>query len=221
MAARGRSWGGGGAAASGTTFTKNATTGFFEAAVGTETALALPADENGNAKANFGLRRDTLANLLTLAGLPGEISRPTDYQGIVCHTGQVGGAYYIGNDVYKINITDNPELIANQEVKIPRGFRTIVVGGKNEVPHANVVTAGGFSIVSESDLGGSRNDGSDTDLFRVLVTANMAAAPAISCVGIFLDLSTGDNYFEVSGTHNFGAAPSFPAIITAKTVSYG
>lgn len=210
-----------GSGGGGTTFTKNATTGFFEAVVGTETALALPADENGNAKANFGLRRDTLASLLSLAGLPGEISRPTDYQGIVCHTGQVGGAYYIGNDVYKINITNDPELIATQSVTIPRGFRTIVVGGKNEVPHASVVTAGGFAINLQSELGGSRSDGTDTDLFRLMILADMTSVPFIQLNAAGLDLSLGANYFEISSSADFGINSSIPTIITAKTVTYG
>lgn len=203
-----------------TTLTKNATTGFFEAVVGTETALALPADENGNAKANFGLRRDTLASLLSLAGLPGEISRPTDYQGIVCHTGQVGGAYYIGNDVYKINITNDPDLIATQSVTIPRGFRTIVVGGKNEVPHANVATAGGFAISLPGQSGGTRPDAVDTQVLTLILLYNSSSAPAIQFGNVILDLSSGNNYFEVTADYDFSLNSAFSTVITSKTVTY-
>lgn len=202
-------------------FKQNPTTGFAETIVDGKKYLALPSDSNGNAKANFSQRTDTLANLLTLAGLPGEISRPTDYQGVVCHTGQVGGAYYIGNDVYKVNVTNNPNLIAEQAISIPRGFRTIVIGGKNEIPHANIVTAGGFAINFQPEEGGSRNDLLDTVPCRLIVLANMTLAPNIQFGATLLDLTTGDNYFEILSNYDFSLNSSSSTTVVNKVVAYG
>ena len=206
---------------SGTTFTKNAATGFFEATIGAEKALALPADGNGNAKANLGMRRDTLANLLTLAGLPGEISLPTDYRGIVCHTGEVGGAYYVGNDAYMVDVTNNPQIAAEGLFTIPRGFRTVVLGPKGATPHATVVSNGGIGIGVQLTVGQSIYDGLNTSAFRIYITADLTSSPYVYFDSSGLtDLTGGINYLEFSSQFSVGVDTANATLITAKSVVY-
>lgn len=52
----------------------------------------LPLDANDNVLVNIGMRQNTLANLLALDGLPGEISVATDADALVVHTGVAGQA---------------------------------------------------------------------------------------------------------------------------------
>lgn len=52
----------------------------------------LPLDANDQVLANIGHRQNTLANLLTLDGVPGEISVATDVNALVAHTGVAGQA---------------------------------------------------------------------------------------------------------------------------------
>ena len=54
----------------------------------------LPVDNNGDVVANIGHRQNTLASLLALDGVDGEISLPTDKEGFVKHNGVVGGAKF-------------------------------------------------------------------------------------------------------------------------------
>lgn len=82
----------GGQPVGGSGFTLNPTTGLAETDVGGDTFVALPTNVQGQAVGEIGHRRNTLANLLTLAGVPGEISVPTDAAGVVIHNGVAGQA---------------------------------------------------------------------------------------------------------------------------------
>lgn len=76
----------------GSGFTLNPVTGLAETAVDGDVFVALPTNPAGQAVGEIGHRRNTLANLLTLAGVAGEISVPTDADGVVIHNGVAGQA---------------------------------------------------------------------------------------------------------------------------------
>lgn len=73
-------------------FTLNPTTGLAETTVDGDVFVALPTNPSGQAVGEIGHRQNTLANLLTLAGVAGEISVPTDNVGVVLHNGVAGQA---------------------------------------------------------------------------------------------------------------------------------
>lgn len=128
----------GGGSDGATTFTKNAATGFFEANIDGELAVALPTDESGNAKAQLVPRTGLLRDLITLAGLPGEIAKPTDMQGVVTFDGTVGGARYVGNDTMIVPL-DSPMFIAGPPgvtLNVPAGVGrlTLVPASNGQVP---------------------------------------------------------------------------------------
>ncbi len=153
MAARGRSWGGSGGGSGGTIFTKNAATGLFEATLNGEKFVALPADEQGNAKGQISSRTGTLSGLMSIAGNAGEIAKPTDMQGIVTYTGVQGGARYVGSDVFLIDLA-SPDWVVDDSgppeylgctFNAPAGVTNVALTGYPTAQQRNNLTS--FQVV--------------------------------------------------------------------------
>lgn len=78
---------------------------------------ALPLNEDDEIIANIGHRRNTLSNLLSLDGVPGEISIPTDVDGFVVHNGVAGQAKFYRR-------LDNDNTLGANSVAIGNGAST-------------------------------------------------------------------------------------------------
>lgn len=193
----------------GTTFTEHAPSGFARATVNGKTFVALPTDANGNARANIGGRRAPLATLMTLVGIPGEIATPTDFNGFVCYTGEAGGAFYVGNDAYYIDVTQP----TNQgTVVVPYGFKHFVVGPVGATPHDSVVTAGALDIQfsgeysigggttatnTEQNQAGFNVTGGVPGVVTLSITANMTSAGFVQLGNVAVDISDGSNHLVI------------------------
>lgn len=114
------------------------------ATVDGQEVVALPHRGGGAVGAIVGHRRGTLADLITLAGTPGEISIPDDYPGYVRHTGVAGEAHYSGDGVYVIFL--NSAVVDSQAfLSIPTGVRRIKLELTGAL-HPSIITAGAIDM---------------------------------------------------------------------------
>lgn len=180
-------------AVGGAGFTKNATTGLAETDVGGETFGALPLNAQGQAIGNIGHRRGTLASLIALAGLPGEISVPTDYRGFIVHNGVAGDAYYVGPDSYLIDVSNAG---TPAQLNLPRGFFSVLVVGASV--NANITALGGLQIDFGLDSTGNAHPprGKISLLVDAPFEAGGLAVQLSSFVVDFTGATAGKNYFE-------------------------
>lgn len=126
--------GGGGQPVGGSGFTLNPTTGLAETDVGGDAFVALPTNAQGQAVGEIGHRRNTLANLLTLAGVPGEISVPTDADGVVIHNGVAGQAKRLYSPL-------SPNTLGTNSLALGEGSSTGAAAGRSIALGANATTS--------------------------------------------------------------------------------
>lgn len=193
-------------------FTKNATTGLAETEVEGETFGALPLNAQGQAIGNIGHRRNTLANLIDLAGLPGEISIPTDYRGFIVHNGVAGNAYYVGPDSYLIDVS-NPATPAL--VRMPRGFFSVSITGSTI--NSTITIEGGLQI-------GFGLNSASVEIWPIGSAALLVKSPfesnalAIDFAGVTIDFTgsqAGKNYFDL--VFDSRGALTIAAIVNSAT----
>lgn len=208
------STGGGG----GTTFAYDVTLQAATATVDGQEVLA-PKRSGSGIQAQVVARTGTLADLMSIGGNAGETARPTDYSGFVCYTGNVGEAYYVGQDPYVIDVT-NPATLPN--VIIPRGFTSVVIGPQGGVPNAAIRNGGGITL--EQQLGTSGIPGYGRNFVIKVIADFTGASGSYAYLQAFfslLDLSIAGgslNYFEV---FNFASGTStLTGVITSKSVNY-
>lgn len=115
-------------------FTLNPTTGLAETDVGGDAFVALPTNAQGQAVGEIGHRRNTLANLLTLAGVPGEISVPTDNVGVVLHNGVAGQAVRLYSPL-------SPNTLGTNSLAFGEGSSTGAAAGSSIALGANATTS--------------------------------------------------------------------------------
>ena len=150
---------------------------------GTPYAL-LPVDENGDIVANLSHRRGLLADLLDLSGEPGEISVPTDADGIVIHTGVFGQAkrFYspvsagtAGENSLAQGLGSTTDARAKRSMAVGAYSRTNVIGefavglglanyGLHDILYAARTTDATMAFATATGINGDTSSGSTTSM---------------------------------------------------------
>ena len=150
---------------------------------GTPYAL-LPVDENGDIVANLSHRRGLLADLLDLSGEPGEISVPTDADGIVIHTGVFGQAkrFYspvsagtVGENSLAQGLGSTTDVRAKRSMAVGAYSRTNVIGeftvglglanyGLHDILYAARTTDASMAFATATGVNGDTSLGSTTSM---------------------------------------------------------
>lgn len=150
---------------------------------GTPYAL-LPVDENGDIVANLSHRRGLLADLLDLSGEPGEISVPTDADGIVIHTGVFGQAkrFYspvsagtAGENSLAQGLGSTTDTRAKRSMAVGAYSRTNVIGefavgfglanyGLHDILYAARTTDASMAFATATGINGDTSLGSTTSM---------------------------------------------------------
>ena len=150
---------------------------------GTPYAL-LPVDENGDIVANLSHRRGLLADLLDLSGEPGEISIPTDADGLVIHTGVYGQAkrFYspvsagtAGENSLAQGLNSTTHTRAKRSMAVGAYSRTNVIGefavglglanyGLHDILYAARTTDATMAFATATGVAGDTTSGSTTSM---------------------------------------------------------
>lgn len=127
----------------------------------------LPLDANDNVLVNIGLRQNTLANLLALDGLPGEVSVATDVAALVAHTGVAGQAKAHRQDTLIARATCGSTNTSAGNTAVSANLSTTVYGAAGVIDGANdvwTIPAGAYwqrlTVSGRLSVG----DGEDADI---------------------------------------------------------
>jgi len=112
--------------------------------VGEGTFAMLPVDEGGDITANIGHRRGLVANLLTLDGVDGEISVPTDSEDLVIHNGVAGQARRFRSAVSSLTQGTDSLAVGVGAATASRATKSLALGAGASAQHIGEIVFGGF-----------------------------------------------------------------------------
>lgn len=153
--------------------------GLYVVEIGEQTFAMLPVDEEGGLTANIGHRRGLVANLLTLDGVDGEISVPTDSEDLVIHNGVAGQARRfkpgsnttaLGQDSIAVGAGANTDARARNSLALGAGASAQTIG--------ETVFSGGIA-------------GVETRVLTFAARSTSASPVFATCTGVANDASPG------------------------------
>lgn len=118
--------------------------GLYVVTIDEQDFALLPLDEGGDLTANIGHRRGLVANLLSLDGVDGEISVPTDSEDLVIHSGVAGQARRFRSAVSSLTQGTDSLAIGPGAVTASRATKSLALGAGAAAQHIGEIVFSGF-----------------------------------------------------------------------------